>query len=231
MIRPGNRKLGPLVHAWSLPAIHTCPGRSPLCESLCYARQHHYAQPAVKTKLNYNYDETQRPEFVQLMCAELRRHQVQVCRVHVAGDFYDLPYLKSWIKIARWRQQTTFFAYTRSWTVPRLLPSLRTLGRLPNVQLWFSADHDMPRPPRVKGIRVCWLARNDSDPPPYKVDLVFRNRAKTTTKRMGKHGSLVCPYEQMVERQVPITCSRCRICFSSARGERTQQGVLVGIAP
>ena len=32
LLGKGNGKLGENIHTWSIPAVDTCPGRSPLCE-------------------------------------------------------------------------------------------------------------------------------------------------------------------------------------------------------
>jgi hypothetical protein len=80
-------------------------------------------------------------------------------RIHVSGDFHSAPYADAWTAIARKRPNTQFFAYTRSWTVPSLLPALDRLRALQNCHVFASVDPDMPDPP--PGWRVAYL---DIDP-------------------------------------------------------------------
>ena len=51
------------------------------------------------------------------------------------------------IDVVRNNPDTKFWAYTRSWNVPELLPHLETLRAMPNMQLFASCDTTMPMPP------------------------------------------------------------------------------------
>jgi hypothetical protein len=212
----GNTKLGPLVQSWSIPAIQTCPGASALCKKLCYATRGFYNMANVIASLEKNLELARSKEFVPVIVAELREKQTTICRVHCAGDFFNRRYIRQWLAIVSQRRQTTFYAYTRSWRKPELLPDLVELGRQPNMQLWFSWDRTMPFPPRRMGIRTCYLSLNDDDLPSRRTDLVFREKDETVLKHTA-NGSLVCPYENGV---TPIGCSRCKICWTPKKGTK-----------
>lgn len=213
MITRGNRKLGTWVFGWSIPAITTCPGSSALCRRLCYATRYRFKSEPVREAHRRNLELAQSPEFAPAMIAEIRRLTVLLVRVHVAGDFFDAEYTRKWLEIVRRSRGTQFFAYTRSWRVPELLPLLVELGREPNFEMWFSWDRDLPFPPRRKGIRTCYLSSDDDDWPRRKTDLVFRERPRTIVKKDAR-GNLVCPYENGV---TPITCARCGLCWKPKR--------------
>jgi hypothetical protein len=210
VIQPGNTKLGPKVWTWSLPAVTTCPGASTGCLAACYARKGRYVFKSVKDSHASNLAMIDQPEFVPWMLGLLRTNCVDVLRVHASGDLHSEAYIQNWISIANRSVRTEFYAYTRSWQVPELRASLRKLGRLDNFTLFLSADRTMPRPPRWKGIPVCYLSMNDEDQPRMFVDLVFRAKQATTLKHTS-NGSLVCSYDNGV---TPITCSQCQLCWS-----------------
>lgn len=156
-------------------------------------------------------------EFVPYMTAEIKRNLCPVVRTHVSGDFYDAKYTAKWCKIAAATHRTTYFAYTRSWTDPEILPELVRLSQLPNVCLWFSTDLEMGYPPLVGGVRVAYMAINDVDAAnaPPEADLVFRDKPTTPMKRAN--GVLVCPAENAVKGKLHHTCTSCGICWDRQR--------------
>jgi hypothetical protein len=165
-----------------------------------------------------NWSEAKRSDFVARVNAQILLEYIHTVRLHASGDFYSVAYLNKWIAIARKNRHVRFFVYARCWTRKDYLAALRILSRLPNVQVWLSTDRTMDRPPRIKGMRIAWMAENDTDVPLYPVDLVFRNRPRTPMKRMGPQRALVCPYEQLIsQRRFRITCSRCGICYNPPR--------------
>lgn len=149
------------------------------------------------------------PEFVSLINHEIREKMVLLMRIHVSGDFFGKRYTQRWLKIVQKNPRVKFFAYTRSWAIPALLPVLSELGRQPNFEMWFSWDREMPFPPRRKGVRTCYLSMNDDDLPGRKTDLIFRDDQTTVLKR-DPHGNLACPFDNGI---TATTCSRCKLCW------------------
>lgn len=222
MISLGNWKLGKSIFSWSLPAYKTCPGASDVCVAICYAMRGRFTAEYVQRSQSRNWRRSRSARFVERMLTSLAKYHAKIVRVHASGDFYSADYVRAWIRIAKRRPQTIFFAYTRSWEDPTILRQLVRLSQLPNVQLWFSGDRSMRCPPRVTGVRLCYLSVNDEDLPRWKPDLVFRERPGTSRKRLGRWQTLVCPVEQHVERQVRLTCDKCRICFRDAARQQEQ---------
>jgi len=218
MITQGNTKLGPWIWGWSIPAFLTCPGASLICQLLCYAMRGRFKTGNVKAAHVRNLELAKSPNFVPAMNTWIQQHYVLLLRVHVAGDFFGKRYIKKWIQIVRQNPGTKFYAYTRSWAVPELLPLLVELGREPNFEMWFSWDKSMPFPPKRKGIRTCYLSQDDTDWPSRKTDLVFREESETVMKKDPK-GNMICPYENGV---TPTTCSRCKLCWTSNKKEQAQ---------
>jgi hypothetical protein len=116
----GNRKLPTSMLIFNLPSVATCPGRSPLCESNCYARKAEVMYPAVAPFRNRNLAFSRNPEFipdtVNFLINKVRtaRKTIKTVRIHESGDFYSQEYLLSWFEIARRVPNLQFYAYTKS---------------------------------------------------------------------------------------------------------------------
>lgn len=153
-IGAGNIKLGPIPN-FSLPSGITCPGASEWCRKHCYAARFERIRPncgrAYSQNLLLSWDP---PRFVREMLDWLHPRQ-RYLRIHVSGDFHSVAYIEAWVRIARRRRRTQFWAYTRSWTDPELRVALESLRALPNVHLFASLDPGMPDPPQ--GWRVAYL--------------------------------------------------------------------------
>lgn len=216
---PGNVKVGQSIWHWALPAGDSCPGKTEACFSACYARKGHYRFANVQRRMAINDQLRKREDFVRRVSSQCTLQGIQLVRIHSAGDFDTIPYVRQWAEIARRAKLTTFFAYTRSWRNERtgavdeeFVEALTKLAALNNVQLWFSCDQDTGRPPTIDGIPLAYLSRDDS-PAPYPVDLVFRERR--SEKRVTIGGVLVCPAERIkfTARVRKVTCQNCRLCF------------------
>ena len=209
MLGRGNHKLGPNIFSWSLPPILSCPGRSSLCQSVCYGLRAHFTLPAIGIRLRANLQHAMASDFPERVCRQLRRLWAQVVRVHVVGDFFTPEYAEAWIKIARRCEQVEFFAYTRSWRCAELLPLLLDLESLQNFQVFASCDRETGLPPEnASSLRRVYMSMDDQDVPPPGAQLVFRVQRRTPLKRLGN--TIVCPAENGVS---PITCTQCRLCW------------------
>jgi protein gp88 len=207
----GNDKIGEDIFAFNLPAVDTCPGRSAACES-CYARRGRWGFPKVQDALRRNWEASRDPFFAERMIREIRSRWVHVVRIHASGDFYSVPYIRSWARVALACREVTFYAYTRSWRLPGLRAELEDFAALENVKLWYSADLDTGMPDHMpEGVRVAWLQEDADDPVPQEADLVFRvhRLRRRQVKRIGL--TLVCPVEQGGGGST--TCTSCGVCW------------------
>lgn len=211
LLTRGNGKLGEGIHAWSLPAIETCPGRSDLCSRVCYARSGRFRTRAMQSWLSANLAASQADDFVTRIVAEIHRRGIHTLRIHVSGDFYDAQYSLKWAAIARRCPRTTFYAYTRCWRVPTIAPTLRNLPRLPNFRLWYSCDAETGPPSEIPpGVRVAYLQTDRHEIP--KGDLVFRVRSLRGQPSVRHPLSVICPTEVAPPRSSDVTCTSCRLC-------------------
>ena len=122
LLQQGNAKLGEGIYTFSLPAITTCPGASPVCRKECYALRgrFHFLRRAYRRYLAASREEG----FPARMIGEIRRRWAGCVRIHVSGDFYSAEYVRKCVAIAQACPGTRFFAYTRSWRVADIAEAL-----------------------------------------------------------------------------------------------------------
>jgi hypothetical protein len=150
-------------------------------------------------------------DFVARITAEIHRRGVQTLRIHVSGDFCDAGYVEKWATIARRCPRTTFYAYTRSWRVPSIVPALAALADRPNVRLWFSCNAETGLPIDVPPtVRVAYLQTDRHDEPTG--DLIFRVRPLRRLPTPQPSLSVLCPSEVTAPRPTNVTCTSCRLC-------------------
>ena len=230
-----NSKLGS-VWGWSIPAVKTCPGATSACMQSCYAKRGNFAFPKVMEFFASNLEAAESPHFIDNMVSLIMAKGCRTFRIHISGDFYSAEYIKKWTaiitavneKLGHRGEFCTFYFYTRSWRIPKLLPHIRTLGRLPHVHAWLSADRTSGTPPKVKWARVAYMSASDDESRQVaqnsldsaKPDLIFRAcRKKTVIKKVGP--SAVCPAENGQAKKV--TCDMCRLCWKGFSSPRTQE--------
>jgi hypothetical protein len=139
--RNGNGKVGKHVSIVNRQAGTTCPGKSPWCIH-CYAEHGNFKRFGLQAKFGAKI-------------LELPVNIRELFRWHVSGDFDTIAYINMAIDYMMAHPCTKFWAYTRSWDVPELLPALETMRALPNMQLFASVDETMVEPPT--GWRVAFL--------------------------------------------------------------------------
>ena len=107
---------------WNLPAVTTCPFRTPSCEKYCYARKAERLYPDCLPSRTRNFDESRRADFVARMTYTIlkvrkaSRAATVVVRIHESGDFYNAEYARKWLEIMNncKGESIKFIAYTKS---------------------------------------------------------------------------------------------------------------------
>jgi len=214
---PGNTKLGPKIFSWSVTpgAKHSCPKETETCRALCYAKHGFFLMRSTAEAHKRNLTMSKRATFAPKMIAYLKTSRVTCVRIHAAGDFYDVHYIRKWHQIMSALPNIQFYAYTRSWQDAVMLRSLVRLTQLPNFKLWYSCDRSSGRPPVTYRVNWAYLAVDDLDKPDYACDLIFRARRNTVHKRIN--GVLVCPVENGVAAKSKITCTTCGVCWDNKK--------------
>ena len=108
---------------WNIPAVETCPYRTKMCETSCYAKKcERYT--SCRNRRQMHLEVSKREDFVEIMTKqinfELNRKKYQnktiFFRIHESGDFYNYEYLVKWYQITKnfVGKNIIFEAYTKS---------------------------------------------------------------------------------------------------------------------
>ena len=141
-ISKGNSKTE--CFSFDLPAKITCPGMTSECGKDCYAAKLMRVYKGVATKYARNLEFANSPKFVSYMVKEIPVD----CqfRIHVSGDFKDAEYVRQWLRICYSRPDVIFYVYTRSWRISKIWKAIRSLHKLPNVNVNLSVDNETGKP-------------------------------------------------------------------------------------
>ena len=125
----------PIVYSFNLPSGHSCPFAKE-CLSYadrttgkirdgihtlfrCFSASMEAMSPQLRTLTWHNFDllkHAYRDSYetlVQLLVDSMP-DRMDICRVHVNGDFFNEMYMRAWFHVAGLRPDVTFYAYTKS---------------------------------------------------------------------------------------------------------------------
>ena len=139
----GNKKTGN-IPTFSLPAISTCPGKTPLCTRICYAKRTERRFLRVYLTRVWNFSQViANHNWWQAIIYWIRERQakgkpVNYFRIHEGGDFFNQRYLDQWKEIARACPETRFLAFTKSF-------HLDYSDKPDNLIIYWSVMEDTPK--------------------------------------------------------------------------------------
>jgi hypothetical protein len=128
----GNAKLDESILTFALPSGHACPLASKClakadrdtghlkdgkdAEYRCFMASTEARSPQLRKKVWRNFELLRGKS--QAAMTELILNSlipgVEAVRIHTGGDFFSLAYFRAWLEVARQRQQTLFYFYTKS---------------------------------------------------------------------------------------------------------------------
>lgn len=131
-------------------ALLDCPFKSKGCAKVCYATKGHHVFPNVKESRQRAHDYSMRDDFSEMMIYTINtemkysrkfQNAKVILRIHESGDFYNLKYLRKWLKIwtaFRDDEQILFTFYTKSFLYflqltaeeKEMLKDLQAVGRV-----------------------------------------------------------------------------------------------------
>ena len=126
-----NRKVHSfdLISGWSCPQaeaclskVHQINGKRKIkdgkkCEFRCFSASQEALFPNVYNKRMENFiDLKSMGSSYDMACAiaDVMPANLGICRIHVAGDFFNQKYFRAWQYIAEWYSDRLFYAYTKS---------------------------------------------------------------------------------------------------------------------
>lgn len=119
---------------------------------MCYALRNFCKMRSVIASCKWRLSESQKPDFVERMVAEIRGHGFEHFRIHALGDFYAEDYVRKWTTIVKDCPDTLFMSTTRR---RDLIEPLKELAALPNIVVRESLDTDRTEP--VMGFPVAGI--------------------------------------------------------------------------
>ena len=136
-----NTKIGKIAN-FSVSCLTTCPGQTTWCAKKCYAKRLEVQYPNVRSSYADNFKLSKLSNFSRMVTLELKKlpESYTKVRIHVGGDFYSVLYINKWISIVKSNPNLSFYAYTKSWRIPHMIPHLQKLAALSNMVLFASTD-------------------------------------------------------------------------------------------
>ena len=120
-----------LISGWSCPQAKDClskvhvinaDGKKKLidgkdCKFRCFSASQEATFPNVYKKRKANFDILrigQSSYEIASGIADVMPANLGICRIHVAGDFFNQRYFRAWHLVAEWYPDRLFYAYTKS---------------------------------------------------------------------------------------------------------------------
>lgn len=194
-------------NSFGLPAISTCPGRTPTCEEKCYACKGMFTFRAARTMYKENYGALRTMLLkmpIQEATACMRKEIIDnnksgIFRWNISGDVFSARYWQLILNIAHNTPQITFWIYTRSfkeiqWAKFSIPQNLKVI-------LSFDKDNKVGKKSNfiqaiMGGRLVSWMGNIQ------EARRSFPNRKWFT-----------CP-ELSGKIELQGACAKCRLCFN-----------------
>jgi len=118
-----------LLSGWSCPfaneclsKVHTINGKRKIVDGKhtqfrCFSASQEALYTNVYNARKHNYNLLKQLKTAKNMAQLLKNSlpkNIGICRIHVAGDFFNREYFKAWVILAMERQDILFYAYTKS---------------------------------------------------------------------------------------------------------------------
>jgi len=210
-------------NSFGLPAGLSCPGRTAICGSVCYASRTETVFPSAGALVMRNWEALKACGRSQAKMTALLRDAItdyrisharaerlrkvsipHVFRVHWDGDFYSLPYARAWRTVMLENPDIQFWVYTRSFH--GRVDVVPTLQVVPNLSLYLSVDSENRQ-----------YAERYPDIPHAILDETFEKAQVTSVSLSGRRAPR-CPENA---RKVPLVgsdgrgaCVACGLCVN-----------------
>jgi len=118
-----------LLSGWSCPQAKDCLSKVHVindkkklvdgkdCQFRCFSASQEVAFPSAYNLRKGNFDALRNLKTAQEMTEKISAvmpSNLGICRIHVAGDFFNQKYFQAWQYMAEWFPDRLFYAYTKS---------------------------------------------------------------------------------------------------------------------
>jgi hypothetical protein len=153
-VSTGNEKL------YDVPNVSldfsTCRKNAP-CAKECYAKNAYrrFAKTRDAWRENTRAARGDMPFFFECVGDALLRTGARMFRVHVAGDFFSLDYMRAWYAFAREHGETRFLAFTKRYTYASMAENGRPDNFTTVLSAWPGLTVDNPH-----SLPVAWYGED-----------------------------------------------------------------------
>ena len=178
LLSQNNKKLGRIA-SFSLPTNVCCAKyvKAQGCGKYCYAKRLERLRPVMVAKYQWNFVQSKRNDFVEVMNDELK-FVGDIVRIHSSGDFYSQHYFDKWCEIAKANKHKIFYGYTKNLNInfskrPRNMKILFSDDKeiFPYVHSLFDGVSRVQKVPKeekgwticsgfCEDCRICWQNKN-----------------------------------------------------------------------
>mgnify|MGYP001396826684 CR=1 FL=1 len=122
----------PSIYSFSLPSGHTCPFANDCLSKAdrvtgkitdgkntqyrCFSASDEARSPQARNQRWHNFDTLRKLDTESMidLIQDSIPQDMDICRIHVGGDFFNQKYFNAWVAVAKLNPTKTFYAYTKS---------------------------------------------------------------------------------------------------------------------
>ena len=122
----------PSIYSFSLPSGHTCPFANDCLSKAdrvtgkitdgkntqyrCFSASDEARSPQARNQRWHNFDALRKLDTESMidLIQDSIPQDMDICRIHVGGDFFNQKYFNAWVAVAKLNPAKKFYAYTKS---------------------------------------------------------------------------------------------------------------------
>ena len=122
----------PSIYSFSLPSGHTCPFANDCLSKAdrvtgkitdgkntqyrCFSASDEARSPQARNQRWHNFDALRKLDTESMidLIQDSIPQDMDICRIHVGGDFFNQKYFNAWVAVAKLNPTKKFYAYTKS---------------------------------------------------------------------------------------------------------------------
>lgn len=113
LLKRGNSKIGKNTLCWSIAPVVSCLNCEQ-CKKHCYALFPYRFYPQTKKAWDNNFFLAKSGLFQKYIISQLEKTKVcEAVRIHVAGDFFSVEYIRQWHEIIKKFPAIQFYGYSK----------------------------------------------------------------------------------------------------------------------
>jgi hypothetical protein len=207
-----------LLSGWSCPFAELCKSKvvtignkrklvdGPYTKFRCFSASQEIAYPNVYNSRKHNYDLLKSSSDKTQLIQQSMPDNLGICRIHVAGDFFNPSYLQAWMQIAQQNPDRLFYAYTKS--LIYWINLYQEIESIPNLVLTASYGGSSGDLIRVHNLRYAKVIYHPSEAKKMPIDHDDSHAARPSLR--NKNFCLLLHGVQPAKSEASIALTRLR---------------------